>query len=303
MGTARVAVVVLTHNRRDEVLRTVNRLRELPGRPPVVAVDNASSDGTAEALRAVSGIDVVALPVNLGAAGRNVGARRVSSTYVAFADDDTWWEPASLVRAADLLDAHPRIAVVSGRVLVGPDEREDPACAVMAHSPLERAPGLPGVPLLGFLAGASMVRRRPFLEHGGFHPMLFLGGEEKLLAVDLVSAGWHCLYVPEVVVHHSPSPQRATDDHRRLLVRNALWFMWLRRPARRAIPLTLRLMAAATRDPLFRRAVLDALWHGGWTLTERRVVPPAVEEALRRLEAIDVPVSERAARHAWRPAA
>jgi hypothetical protein len=59
--------------------------------------------------------------------------------------------------AADPLAADPRPAVVSC-VLVGPDDRRDPTCAAMEHAPLPAAPASPGVPLLGFLAGASMIR-------------------------------------------------------------------------------------------------------------------------------------------------
>ena len=42
----RVAVVVITHNRVDEVIENLGRLARLPKRPLVVVVDNASTDGT-----------------------------------------------------------------------------------------------------------------------------------------------------------------------------------------------------------------------------------------------------------------
>src|SRR5438093_3395665 len=95
--------------------------------------------------------EIIVLSRNLGAAGRNAGVHAVTTPYVAFCDDDTWWAPGSLARAAVLLDAYPRIAVLSARVLVGPDQREDPACAAMAASPLPSV-GLPGRSILGFLA-------------------------------------------------------------------------------------------------------------------------------------------------------
>ncbi|MEU6485765.1 hypothetical protein [Streptomyces sp. NPDC046887] len=41
----RTTVVVLTHNHRDALLRTLSLLTALPGRPPVAVVDNASTDG------------------------------------------------------------------------------------------------------------------------------------------------------------------------------------------------------------------------------------------------------------------
>ena len=47
---ARVTVVIATRNRRPELLRTLGRLHELPDRPPVIVVDNASADGSAAAV-------------------------------------------------------------------------------------------------------------------------------------------------------------------------------------------------------------------------------------------------------------
>lgn len=51
----RISVVVITHNRRDELQRTLERLAALPEQPRVVVVDNASSDGTADGPLAASG--------------------------------------------------------------------------------------------------------------------------------------------------------------------------------------------------------------------------------------------------------
>jgi GT2 family glycosyltransferase len=249
MSDPRVALVILTHDRLAEVRRSVHRALALPERPRIVVVDNASSDGTAVHLtREFPRIEVIALGDNRGAAGRNVGVVHAERPYVALSDDDTWWAPGSLARGADLLDAAERLAVVSARVLVGEAEREDPACALMARSPLPRIAGLPGIPILGFLAGASIVRRSAFLDAGGFEPRLFLGGEEALLAVDLAAAGWRMAYVADLVAHHHPSHVRDVRARRRLLVRNALWLAWLRRPLPAALRQSLRLAGACRLD-------------------------------------------------------
>src|SRR5271165_5075939 len=89
--------------------------------------------------------------------------------------------------------------------------------------PLLDEPDLPGYPLLGFLAGASVIRRSAFLEVGGFESRFFIGGEEELLALDLATRGWSLRYVPELVVHHHPSPNRDAASRRWHLLRNALW--------------------------------------------------------------------------------
>lgn len=52
MTDSRIAVGIITRDRRDELLATVARLRALPEQPQVVVVDNGSSDGSGAALRA-----------------------------------------------------------------------------------------------------------------------------------------------------------------------------------------------------------------------------------------------------------
>src|SRR3954471_3364375 len=93
-GDSRVAVVMITHNRSGEVMRTLDELARLPERPRIVVVDNASDDGTDESVAArFPTVEVLDAGGNLGAAARTIGARRVDAPYVAFCDDDTWWEP------------------------------------------------------------------------------------------------------------------------------------------------------------------------------------------------------------------
>jgi GT2 family glycosyltransferase len=281
----RVAVVVITHQRRDELLRSLALLRDLPERPHVVVVDNGSTDGTAEAVRTLfPEVDLVASPVNLGAVGRNVGVARLTTPYVAFCDDDTWWEPGSLRAAADVLEAHPRLAVVTARILVEPGGREDPIVPELRDSPVPGADWLPGPALGSFLAGASVLRREAFLEVGGFSERLWLGGEEELMAGDLAAAGWELCYLPDLTVHHQAS--RARDPHlrRRDGIRNTLWTTWLRRPLRPALRRTGHLLRTVPRDRVTARGLLAAVRGLPWVLRERRVLPPHAEARFAALE-------------------
>jgi GT2 family glycosyltransferase len=281
----RVSIVMLTHNRVEEVTSPLQHLLDLPERVQIVVVDNGSVDGTALALATrFPEIEVIRLQENVGAAARNIGIRRVRTPYVALCDDDTWWAPGSLTRAADLLDRHPRLAIITGRVLVRSEQREDETCARMAASPLPSHIGMPGSAILGFLAGASMIRRSAFLAVGGFEARFFIGGEESLVAVDLAAAGWAMAYIPDVVIHHHPSARRDSLARRRLLIRNHLWFTWLRRPGRTALRETCRSIPRVLRDPVLRQGLAQALAGLPWILRYRRVVPAHVEAALRQVE-------------------
>jgi len=76
----RVTVVVITRNRRRELLRTLDRLAELPERVPVIVVDNGSDDGTSRDIGELHpAVTLVTADRNLGAAGRNLAARLVAT--------------------------------------------------------------------------------------------------------------------------------------------------------------------------------------------------------------------------------
>lgn len=282
---ARVSVVIVTRDRREELLTTLDRLRRHSPGCPVIVVDNASADGTPGAVRERHPeVAVVPLRRNLGCGGRTVGARAVRTPYVAFSDDDSWWADGALDQAADILDAHPRLAVLAGRVLVGPQGRLDAVCGVMARSPLNRAADLPGPSVLGFVACGAVVRREPFLAAGGFDGRFGIGGEETLLAMDLARAGWGLAYVDSVVAHHHPSPARNLTARRRREVRNGLWTAWLRRPLPAALRSTRARVAGAQDRAATLGGLLDAARGLPWVLRERRAVPPELERSLRLLE-------------------
>jgi glycosyltransferase involved in cell wall biosynthesis len=87
--SGRVTVVIATRNRRPELIRSLRQLRALSPAPPVVVVDNGSTDGTVHAVREqFTGTVVLALPRNYGAPARNLGVIAARTPYVAFSDDD-----------------------------------------------------------------------------------------------------------------------------------------------------------------------------------------------------------------------
>lgn len=284
MTPAAVGVVIATRNRAPSLARTLRQLNRLPERPPVVVVDNASTDGTPDLLaREFPQVQVVRLPANRGALARTVGVRALDTPYVAFSDDDSWWAPDALSRAARLFDAHPRLGLVSAHTLVGPSADPDPLNDVLAVSPLGPATDLPGTQVLGFLACASVVRRSAYLDAGGFHPVLFFGGEETLLAYDLAARGWGVIHCADVVAHHHPAPSPRTGRPVTVL-RNALLTAWLRRPLPYALARTRDLAGQARHDVRAREALRGALARLPAALRARRPLPPPVERAARTLD-------------------
>jgi GT2 family glycosyltransferase len=162
-----------------------------------------------------------------------------------------------------------------GRILLGPEQREDPICSLMAASPLP-SDGLPGPALLGFVACAVVFRRRAYLDAGGYEARFFVGGEEALLTLDLVDAGWHVVYAPQLLAHHHPSPQRDRKDRHRVVARNAIWVAWLRLPWTTAMRESLRMLRYALAHGVFISAARSALVEAPWVVRNRRVVSDRV---------------------------
>lgn len=272
-----VTTVVMTRNRRDQLLASLPRHRA-----PLIVVDNGSTDGSLEAIGASRpDAQVISPGRNLGACARNLGVEQARTPYVAFADDDSWWASGAMERAVQVLSAHPDIAVLVASVLVGPEERPDPINAMLTDSPLPDRPGLPGRPVLGFLACAAVVRRDAFLAAGGFDDVVFFFGEETRLALDLATRGWALQHLPELVVHHHPAPGRADNAGKPLLAdRNDLLTAVMRRPWRVVGGAALTLLRSPDRWP----ALVAAARRTPRALRRRTRLPDHVEAQLRLLE-------------------
>lgn len=276
----RLSIVLLTYNcaaRLGPMLDAVLRAGV-----PVVAVDNASTDGTVALLEERAGVTVVALAANTGAAARNIGVEHARTPYVAFCDDDTWYERAGLVHAARLLDAHARLGLLTGRILVGTGETLDAISEEMAASPLPETVGIPGAVLVSYMGGASVARRTAFLGVGGYDARFFMGGEEELVGWRLLSAGWEMRYVPEVVVHHLPSLANY-GGMRTFGIRNTLWTSWLSLSAPAALSWTWHILRHTRRDRILLQGLVMAVRGAPWVAREREPLPARYQEMIRIL--------------------
>lgn len=280
LPASQVTIVLLTYNcasRLDGLLDAI-----MGAGVPVVAVDNASADDTVSVLQRRPGVEVVALTENIGAAARNVGVERAATEFVAFCDDDTWYEPAGLAHAAQLLATHDRLALITGRILVGTEETLDPISAEMASSPLPETAGIPGAVLVSYMGGASICRRSAFLAVGGYDRRFFMGGEEELVGWRLLAAGWEMRYVDDVVVHHLPSLANYSGM-RTYGIRNTLWTSWLSLSAPAALSWTWHVLRDTRKDKILLQGLVMAARGSHWIARERSVLPPRCEQLIRIL--------------------
>lgn len=199
-ATPRVSILIVTWNRRDDLMKSIrSALAQTQDDCEVVVVDNASTDGTAEAVaREFPGVRLIRYYKNLGCpSGRNVGFANCYGEYVYLLDDDGWLEPDAVSRAVARADADPSIAVVTSRIREIEGER-----VVRDRPPEWTAPAV----VHSFVGCCSLLRLKALDEAGAFPDDFFRQAEEDDLALRLLDAGWRCFFEPSSIMYHRPSP-------------------------------------------------------------------------------------------------
>lgn len=151
-----VTAVIVNYNTRELVLAAVRSLKAHADdvRLEIVVVDNASSDGSAAALReAFPDVTVIDAP-NLGfAAGNNRGFEAAHGRYLLLFNPDAEATPGLLRASLDAMEEDPSIGALGCRV-VHPDGSTDPS--------VFRFPRLSHVLWNVLVPGSAMARSRMF---------------------------------------------------------------------------------------------------------------------------------------------
>ena len=104
------------------------------------------------------------------------------------------------------------------------------------------------------------------------------------MGMDLAARGWRMVYASDVVTHHHPSSARDPTARRIAQARNKLWITWMRLPMASACMTSLAIARDARRQGLLRPALRQALRGLPWALRRRSVLPPQVQEMVRRVQ-------------------
>jgi N-acetylglucosaminyl-diphospho-decaprenol L-rhamnosyltransferase len=242
-----LSAVVVSYNVRDLLLACIGSLRD-DGIEHIVVVDNASSDGSAEAARG-AGVEVVALDRNIGfGSGANRGVARTSTPYVIVCNPDLEVEPGTNKALAEVLDGDDGVGVVAPRIET-PDGRlyasartfpdmVDAAGHAFLHFVWRDNPFSRRYKMLDWdhatagdvdwAAGTYLVVRRSAWDAvGGFDESFFMYLEDVDLCWRLKDAGWRTRYEPAATVVHAigrstdQTPYRMIAEHHRSLLRYA----------------------------------------------------------------------------------
>lgn len=222
--TATVSVVIVAFNNRDDLPRCLASLEASTLPLEVVVVDNASSDGSADAARhARPSARVIVLGENTGfARANNRGIRESAARYVLILNPDAEVRPGAVEALAALLDRRPEVGIVGPRTLnedgtvqvsfgpaltplaerrqrrlvLGVKEREPWALrAAAAASSREHEPDWVS-------ASCLLARREALAQVGGFDEAFFLYEEDADLCLRVRAAGWRVVFTPTTEVVH-----------------------------------------------------------------------------------------------------
>ena len=231
-----VSIIIIARDVREEVLtclRSIDR-HAAPLAVEAIVVDNGSTDGTAEAVRAEHpDATVIVLPGNEGGSARNHGLRVARGRHRMFLDSDAQLTAGALAELVRFLDQRPDVGLVGPR-LEYPDGRFQPSARRLPPLalPLLRRP-----PLARFFEDGRVVRRHLMLDvdasrtreaeyvigaamlfsraaqeaAGELDPKIPFAPEDIDWCVAIRLAGYRVAYHPEAVVVH---------DYRRSTARN-----------------------------------------------------------------------------------
>jgi N-acetylglucosaminyl-diphospho-decaprenol L-rhamnosyltransferase len=188
----------------------------------IIVVDNASTDGTAAALRAAfPTANVIVNPSNLGfGRGNNVGLAAAAGRYLLLLNSDAFVQLGSLRALVEFMDAHPD-AGACGPMLLNSDGTLQPSGRSLPsvwsvfvgmtkfyrlwkrNFYLERGRDYRQAARVGEISGAVLLVRREVYERlGGFDPNFFIYYEDVDWCKRMNVVGYAIYYVPTAQVTH-----------------------------------------------------------------------------------------------------
>jgi GT2 family glycosyltransferase len=230
-----VSVLVVSYNTRRDLVAC---LASLEASPPldVIVVDNASTDGSPDAVRTdFPQVRLIANTENVGFARANNQALALAhGRFVLVINSDAVLRPGALARLVEHLERHPTTGVVGPRTRGGDGRIQvsfGPALTPLAEwrqgalvrgvragdaGALERAEALAAVAHSpGWVSGSCLLARRQALSAvGGFDERFFLYEEDVDLCVRLAQAGWRIDYLPDAEVMHQLGRSMAQASQR-----------------------------------------------------------------------------------------
>lgn len=229
MSAPEISIVVVSYNTREMTLACLASVHAETRTPfELVVVDNASTDGSAEAIaRAFPEAKLLAEDVNHGfAAAHAVAARHATAPWFLLLNPDTVVLDGAIDKLLDYAKATPEAGIWGGRTLFG-DGRLNPTSAwgrmtlfstvcrlsglsaIFRNSAVFNSEGIGGWNRdtereVDIVSGCFfLMRRSDWDRFGGFDPAFVMYGEEADLCLRARREGFRPRITPEAtIVHH-----------------------------------------------------------------------------------------------------
>jgi N-acetylglucosaminyl-diphospho-decaprenol L-rhamnosyltransferase len=196
----------------------------------VLVLDNASDDGSAEAVRSLGrDVRLIALDRRVGKAENDSRLlQEANGEFCLLLNEDSELQSGAVAALLGALQSD-RGAAAAGAQLLTPDGTEVPcawklpsvetalAGAFFLHRRYTVESGGTGTRPVGWVqSSAMMVRREAAEQVGWLDPEFFVYSDETDFCKRLQDAGWKILYVPSArAVHHDQMAQDASGAQRR----------------------------------------------------------------------------------------
>lgn len=285
-----VSFLISTYNRKAVLLDMLNRIGAcgLDAQEfEIIVVDNASPDGTADAVAAAfPHVHLIRLDRNVGPTAKNLALAQAHGRYVVFLDDDSYPQPGSIRRMIEHFDADSKLGAAIFTVTL-PDGSQE--CSAY-----------PSV----FIGCGTGFRRCAVEASGGLPADFYMQAEEYVLSLRLLDAGWDIRRFDDLHVMHLKTPgARRPGRVTRLDVRNNLVLALRFLPPQWALPFAVdwtaryRLIARTKGHRLhFALGLIQGICRG-LKLWRRRAVDDWTFETFAKMEETERRLAEAKEQH------
>jgi GT2 family glycosyltransferase len=235
----RCSIVIVTYNGRVHVQRCLEAIeRDLPADVDVTVVDNESSDGVPQLVRATFPFArLIDAGSNLGfAAGCNLGIKSSTGEFVILLNSDVVIRPGFIDELLSPFEGLPRLGATAATLVFRSNPHVVASAGIQIYRngmALDLGLGRPLAqlaerqPVFGASGGAVALRRTALDDVGLFPESYFMYLEDVDLAWRLRLRGWETVQTSRAIAEHasSASSGEGSPFKRRLLARNRIWLL------------------------------------------------------------------------------